>query len=184
MLSILPLISMLVIFGLFDGMTQQGRWKEFFLIFGILVTATGFLSIFLLEKRTTPKNDQAFFSSIVYGFRPSVWKKNAMLYLSLIALCLFSVAVQVFFPYLMIYMQSFLQLENYPIVLGIVLLIASVVSVVGGRFIDKVGKLRFVLPAGLLYDMLLVIACCGSHRGGSCLHIYLFAHLCYQCCCL
>ena len=147
-LSTLPLISMLVIFGLFDGMTQQGRWQEFFLIFGLLVSATGLVSLFLLEKRTTPANDSAFFSSIVYGFRPSVWRANAMLYLSLTALCLFSVAVQVFFPYLMIYMQSFLHLDSYPIVLGVVLIVASAVSVFAGRFIDRVGKLRFVLPAG------------------------------------
>ena len=32
-LAILPLMSMLVIFGLFDGMTQKGQWKTFFLIF-------------------------------------------------------------------------------------------------------------------------------------------------------
>ena len=156
-LSVLPLLSMLIIFGLFDGMTQEGRWKEFFLIFGISVSITGLISVFLLENRTTPEHKAAFFSSILYGFRPSVWKENAMLYLSLAALCLFSVAVQVFFPYLMIYMQSFLQLENYPIVLGIVLLIASAVSVIGGRYIDKIGKLRFVLPAGLTMFLGLVL---------------------------
>ena len=33
-LAILPLISMLIIFGLFDGLTQQGRWRTFFNIFG------------------------------------------------------------------------------------------------------------------------------------------------------
>ena len=32
-LTILPLISMLIIFGAFDGLTQQGRWQEFFNIF-------------------------------------------------------------------------------------------------------------------------------------------------------
>ena len=51
-LAILPLLSMLIIFGLFDGMTQQGRWQEFFLIFGGLVTVVGIVSIFLLPKET------------------------------------------------------------------------------------------------------------------------------------
>lgn len=40
-LAILPLISMLVIFGAFDGMTQRGEWRKFFAIFGGLVTLTG-----------------------------------------------------------------------------------------------------------------------------------------------
>lgn len=151
-LSTLPLLSMLVIFGLFDGMTQEGRWQEFFLIFGLLVTGTGILSLFLLKAETSPKRSGAFFSSLVYGFRPSVVKKYPMLYLSFSALCLFSVAVQVFFPYLMIYMQNYLRLGNYAIVLGVVLLLSSAFSILGGKFIDRIGKVRFVLPAvGLMF---------------------------------
>lgn len=85
-------------------------------------------------------------------FRPSVVKKYPMLYLSFSALCLFSVAVQVFFPYLMIYMQNYLRLGNYAIVLGVVLLLSSAFSILGGKFIDRIGKVRFVLPAvGLMF---------------------------------
>jgi MFS family permease len=76
-----------------------------------------------------------------------VWRSEGKLYLALVAMCIFSVAVQVFFPYLIIYMQKYLGFENYAIALGIVLIVASVVSVLGGRVIDKVGKMRFVLPA-------------------------------------
>ncbi|NTV90369.1 MAG: MFS transporter [Clostridiales bacterium] len=146
-LSTLPLISMLIIFGAFDSMTQQGLWKQFFMIFGILVTLTGVGSIFLLKDGKIEKKEEAYFSKIIYGFRPSVIKANKPIYLALCALGMFSVAVQVFFPYLIIYMQNYLKIDAYAIVLGIVLIIASIVSVVGGRFIDRVGKLRFVLPA-------------------------------------
>ena len=62
-------------------------------------------------------------------------------------MCVFSVAVQVFFPYLIIYMQHYLQMDNYALVLGVVLIVASVVSVLFGKTIDKVGKTRFVPPA-------------------------------------
>ena len=156
-LSILPLVSMLVIFGLFDGMAQQGKWQQFFLIFGIMVTLTGVAALFLLKEHPTPENGNRFFSSIVYGFRPSAWKQNGMLYLALLALCIYSIAVQIFFPYLIIYMQTYLQLDNYAIVLGVVLIIASAVSVIGGRFIDRVGTLRFVIPAGLVMLLGLVL---------------------------
>ena len=36
-LAILPLISMLVIFGVFDSWTQRGDWFAFFLFFGVLM---------------------------------------------------------------------------------------------------------------------------------------------------
>ena len=149
-LAILPLISMLVIFGLFDGMTQRGEWQKFFFIFGGLVTAVGVLSLFIMkEPPLTPRKDN-YFGNLIYGLRPTVVAKNRELYLSFAAFALFSLAVQVFFPYLIIYMQNYLHLDNYAIVLGVVLLFASLVSVAAGRFIDRAGKLNFVLPAALV----------------------------------
>lgn len=146
-LAVLPLVSMLVIFGLFDGMTRQGHWRAFFLIFGGIVLVTGIASLFLLRDGAIARREEGYLSSLLYGFRPTVVRQNAVLYLALAALGLFSVAVQVFFPYLIIYLQTYLQFENYAIVLGGVLIIASVVSVVFGRWIDRIGKLRCVLPA-------------------------------------
>ncbi len=149
-LSILPLLSMLIIFGLFDGMTQAGEWQKFFFIFGAVVIVTGILSLFLLKESDVTPERKPFFAQLVYGFRPSVVRSGKALYLSLAAMCVFSIAVQVFFPYLIIYMQHYLKLDAYAIVLGVVLIVASAASVIGGRFIDRVGKLRFAFPAALV----------------------------------
>lgn len=149
-MAILPLVSMLVIFGFFDGMTQAGNWRLFFLIFGALVTLTGLAGIFLLPETPMEPKREGLWAQLAYGFRPSVIKAHQALYLSLASMCVFSIAVQVFFPYLIIYMQHYLLLDAYALVLGVVLIVASVVSVLGGRVIDRVGKLRFCGPAGLL----------------------------------
>ncbi len=146
-LATLPLISMLVIFGLFDGMTQNGRWKEFFLIFGIMVILTGITGIFLIREPQLKKHDERYFSNIIYGFRPLVIKQNGALYTALAAFGIFSVAVQVFFPYLIIYLQNYLHIDAYAVVLGIVLIFASAVSVLSGGLMDKLGRLNCVLPA-------------------------------------
>ena len=123
-IATLPLISMLVIFGAFDGLTQAGRWREFFGIFGALVTATGVVSLFLVkdEPGLEPRRD-SYFKNLVYGLRPSVARENPGLYLALAAFAVFSVAVQVFFPYLIIYIQNFLGIADYAIVLGVVLIV-------------------------------------------------------------
>ena len=149
-LAILPLMSMLVIFGLFDGMTQAGNWQGFFLIFGGLVTLAGLASIFLLPKEEAHPRKEPFMAQLVHGFRPSVIRSHNPLYLSLACMCVFSIAVQVFFPYLIIYMQHFLKLDNYAIVLGAVLLVASGVSLIFGPAIDKQGKLAFAVPAAVV----------------------------------
>ncbi len=147
-LAILPLLSMLIIFGAFDGLTQQGRWREFFNIFGLAVTGVGLASLFLVKDAPglRPRREHSL-GELLYGLQPGVLRENPELYLSLAAFCLFSVAVQVYFPYLIIYMQYYLGFDDYAIVLGVVLILASLISLLSGRWIDKVGKLRFTMPA-------------------------------------
>ena len=146
-LAVLPLLSMLVIFGAFDGMTQRGQWRKFFAIFGGLVTLTGLIGCVLIREPKRAPGREPYFRNLVYGLRPDVVRENPALYLALAAFCVFSVAVQTFFPYLIIYLQNYLKIEGYALVLGVVLIAASVVSVVFGRVIDRVGPLRFSLPA-------------------------------------
>lgn len=146
-LATLPLLSMLVIFGAFDGYTQRGEWRTFFLIFGVLVSVVGLLAWLLIDEKPRGGSGTPYFRNLLYGFRPSVVRAHRSLYLSFAAFCLFSVAVQVFFPYLIIYLQNYLKIDGYAIVLGVVLIFASAVSVAFGRVIDRVGKLTFVLPA-------------------------------------
>lgn len=150
-LAILPLISMLIIFGLFDGLTQQGKWRSFFNIFGAAVAAVGVISLFLVKDDPSlrPRKD-SYLKNLLYGLRPDVIRDNPELYLSFAAFCLFSIAVQVFFPFLIIYLQNYLGITDYAIVLGVVLLLASLVSVLSGRLIDRFGKLAFSVPAALL----------------------------------
>ncbi len=143
-MAILPLVAMLLIFGLFDPMTQRGEWRKFFAIFGVLVAVTGVVGVFLIPEARAGKRPP---QSLLYGFRPSVIKGLPELYLSLCAMFVFSVSVQVFFPYLIIYLQHYLRMENYALVLGVVLIAASAASVLLGKTIDRVGKLRFTLPA-------------------------------------
>ena len=147
-LAILPLISMLVIFGVFDSWTQRGDWFTFFLFFGILMSVTGVASLFLVKdsEALQPRRD-SYFQNLLYGFTPRVIRSLPELYLSLLAFTLFSIGVQVFFPYLIVYFQHYLHMDNYAIVLGVVLLFASLISVLAGRYLDKHGKLTFVLPA-------------------------------------
>ncbi len=149
-LQILPLISMLVIFAAFDGLTQQGRWREFFNIFGVSVTAVGLLSFLLVRDIPTLQPRRGGAKELLYGLRPRVVRENPELYLSLAAFAVFSIALQVYYPYIIIYIQQYLKIDNYALVLGVVLILASAASVIAGRFIDRIGKLRFAVPATLV----------------------------------
>ena len=150
-LATLPLISMLVVFGLLDPLTQNGHWDTFFIIIGCLVSASGLFGAFILkDKADIHKNTLSFRESLLYGFRPEVIKENKLLYLSLLCLLLFSISTQIFMPYMIIYIQTYLGISNYAIILGVVLLTASAVSILSGRVIDIAGADLFFIPAIIL----------------------------------
>ena len=151
-LSILPLISMIAVVGLAGALTKDSvvNWSLFFYIFGGLTTIVGIVCIFLLPKDVcVPNKEEPYIKNIFYGFRPSVIKNNAILYLVLITFAVFSIGIQVFMPYLMVYIQNVLEIKdlNFTITLGVVLITASIVTVVFGLFMDRIGKNKVMLPA-------------------------------------
>jgi len=146
-LSALPLIAMLVIFGVLDTFTQKGNWKAFYLIIGSSVTIGGIIGAFLIKESPDLKpNRDNYFGNIIYGFRPSTVKANRMLYISFLAFTIICIAYQVFIPYLIIYIDTYLGIHDYAIPLGIILVLSAIISVVMGNVMDKVGKHKFFLP--------------------------------------
>ncbi|MDE7261367.1 MAG: MFS transporter [Oscillospiraceae bacterium] len=149
-LAIMPLVAMLVVFGALDGLTAQGNWTAFFLIVGALTMLGGGLGWLLIKEpegiRPAGGN---YFANIFYGLRPGVIWANPPLYLALAALAVYSASQQVYMPYLIIYIQRYLGVDNYALILGTVLIAASAVSVACGRIIDRKGKLSVAVPAAV-----------------------------------
>lgn len=154
-LSILPLIAMIavvVVGGIFvDG--SEKRWDLFFYIFGAITIVAGVICIFIYpEDIVKPNKDEPYLLNIVHGFRPSVVKNNTNLYLSLIAFAVFNIGIQVYMPYFMVYVQEGLNIKggDFTISLGTILLTASLLAVVAGAFMDRIGKNKIVFPALLV----------------------------------
>jgi len=146
-LAVLPLIAMLLVFGLLDGLTRAGDWKLFFGVVGIVTIATGALSWFLIRDRGVPARRERILSAVVHGLRPSTVRRQPALYLTLAIWAVIGTSTQVFLPFVIIYLQRYLRIESYALALGIVLVLASALSIVAGRVMDRVGKARFLVPA-------------------------------------
>lgn len=146
-LSAMPLIAMLIVFGALDFLTQKGEWASFYIIIGSLVIFGGILGFFLMNDKTDLKpNDENYFKNLVFGFKISTVKNHKRLYVTLLSICFVYMVQQVFMPYIIIYIRYYLKIENYAAPLAIILLAAAVVSVVFGKFIDKYGKHKFLFP--------------------------------------
>jgi MFS family permease len=146
-LSIMPLLGMLIAFGALDGLTRAGEWRTFFGVVGLATAVVGLIAAFTVRDRAPGIRDGGAFSDLIYGLRPSTVRKHPRLYELLVLLAVVGISTQVFLPFLIIYLQRTLRIDGYAIVLGVVLIVASVVSVLGGRVIDRVGKLRAILPS-------------------------------------
>ena len=147
---LLALIAVIVVAGIFVDVEGPKRWDIFFYIFGGITLVIGIVTIFLAPKDIVKANkEEPYWKNIIHGFRPSVIKANPILYITLIAFMVFNIGLQVFMPYFILYVQNVLGItgDNFTVSLGAVLLIASLITVVFGLFMDKIGKNKIMIPA-------------------------------------
>lgn len=141
--QVLPMVAMLFVFGVMDSFTQRGDWKSFFAVTAAIMLIAGILSVFLLEKDKGEKKDVKLLFSIIRGFRKETVKDNPLLYIALGAYAINALSMQIFFPYLIIYIQTYLGFrDNYVILLGITLVAASVFCILGGKLSDITGRTK------------------------------------------
>ncbi len=169
-LTILPVVAMVVVV-IFGGMIEPlGGYSNFFFILGGFVILCGIIGLFTLkDSRSGERNPNAnYWKDLIYGFKPSVIKENSKLYISLAAICIYSVAVQIFFPYLLIYLdhglgfkiENLLQYLTTPVIIAAPFVLIGVGALIigAGKLIDKIGKKNLVLIATVLFIVGLIIA--------------------------
>lgn len=156
-LSILPLIAMLIVAGGFGILVELIGYKGLFFTLGAVITACGVGGVFfiqdspLLEKKGSLKD-------VIFGFKGEVIKGNPPFYFALCIMGVYGVACQIFMPYLIIYMKTFLgfSVVEYSIVFGVAIVLGAVINVLLGRLSDKLDKSKIlyiataILAAGLL----------------------------------
>lgn len=151
-LAVIPLFAMAIVFGGFDSMTNSTAtvesWQKFFVIMGIMPTVGGFVGLFLMrdKKGIKPNKTNSFFNDFTYSLRPSTIKQNKMLYVCLSGYMIASIGYQVYINYLFNIVEGTLKIKNYIIPVGIIMVLAAVISVVLSVIMDKKGKRNFYYP--------------------------------------
>jgi len=109
-LTFVGFLSVAAVMGV-GSLVQSGMvsYQVFFGVLGLIVAACGVAGLFLVEnpKYKVKENEasSSYWADLFYGFRPSVIKNNSRLYLALFAIGFSSISYQVFFPYLLVYLQ-------------------------------------------------------------------------------
>ena len=162
--AMMPLVAILVVFGGFMSFDQNlpETWTLIFGIIGSVVLVLGVAGFFLIEEKPIATEDnQNYIGNIFYGFRPSVIRSNAKLYLALLAYGVFGIAINIFMPYLILYYSVSLGMEDYVLIFAPAIVLAAVFTALYGRVYDRKGFKAAVLPAlGLLMAGFVVLYFC------------------------
>lgn len=158
-LAILPVVAMVVVTAAFGSLSGIFGYGPCFIGLGLLVTACGIIGLFTIkDSRNGIKTTASFGECLTYGFRPSVIKNNKPLYLSLLSMGVFSIASQIFFPYLFIYVEHYIDMGTlkttpvYFIVLAVIAIIGVVLLLLKlFTLIDKVGKAKIAFPCSIIF---------------------------------
>lgn len=140
-ISILPLFAMLLVAGGFGMIQEAIGYTALFIILGVIISACGVAGFFIIkDSPTLEKNGK--FADIVYGFKPSVIKEHSSLYITLLITCVYSIACQIFMPFIIIYMKTYLNFSviEYSLSFGVAIVAGSALNVVVGKLTDKIDK--------------------------------------------
>ena len=152
--AMMPLVAILVVFGGFMGfdLDLADSWTVIFGIIGTVVLVIGIAGFFLIrDVPIRTEENQNYFANIFYGFRPGVVKANPVFYMTLAAYAVFGIAIQIFMPYLILYYNVSLKMDNYVLIMAPAIILAAAFTAVYGRVYDKKGFALSVVPAlGLL----------------------------------
>ena len=151
--AMMPLVAILVVFGGFMGfdLNLPESWSIIFGVIGSVVLVIGVAGFFLIQDVPIQTGDnQNYFANIFYGFRPRVVRQNPNLYLTLAAYAVFGIAIQIYMPYLILYYNVSLGMDNYVLIMAPAIILAAVFTALYGRVYDRRGFSAAIVPAMLL----------------------------------
>ena len=162
-LTFVGFLSVVTVMGV-GSLAQTGTvsYQNFFLVLGLIVALCGAAGLLLIknppQREIENEVSSSYWSDLFYGFRPSVIRDNSRLYLTLLAVGFMSVAYQVFFPYLLVYLQYVVIPdsggENFittsVIITAVIVIIAMVAGMVLLLKVSAKNKAAGLIPSAVL----------------------------------
>ncbi len=142
-LSILPLFALLAVAGGFGILVEAVGYKILFLLLGLIISASGIIGLFIIKDSEKLEKNGSL-RDMIYGFKPSVIKSNKPLYIALLITCIYGIACQIFMPFLIIYMKTYLGFSvlEYSAVFAIAIIVGAAINIYLGKLSDRISKIK------------------------------------------
>ncbi len=151
--SMMPLVSILVVFGGFMSFNLDlaESWTMIYLIIGGTVLVIGILGFFLIEEPEESSGAKdtcgSYWKTVTYSFSPSVLLENKILYAVLGIFALFGISIQTYMPYLILYYEQSLGMADYVLIMAPAIVIAAAVTALYGKVYDMQGFKGSIIPS-------------------------------------
>ena len=165
--SMMPLIAILVVFGGFMPfqLDKASSWTMIYSIIGLTVICVGIAGFFLIEDNTKKDPENClYFKNVLYSFRISTYHKNKLLYVIIGAFAIFGISIQTFMPYLILYYEQTLGMDNYVLIMAPAIILAATITAFYGKLYDMLGFETSVIPTviTLMTGYVLLYFCRGT----------------------
>ncbi len=158
--EIMTLISVLIIYGISGFIIIAFGYYFFFFVVGFLVAIFGIPGALLVKdsEDLTPLN-MTVLEHLKSTFNKDMIKNNKDFFLVLSGLALWSIAFNVFFQFIIIYLQHYigLSLEMASTIVFIALLISIIAALPIGIVTDKIGRKRVAICSVFLESIALIL---------------------------
>jgi MFS family permease len=150
-LEILTWVAILIVYGGAGPLIQTWDYFTFFYLIGGLVLILGLAGGLLIQDApVTDKPSGSYWGQIAESFRWRTLVTNRDFFLVLMGISLWAIAQNIFFPYLIIYLQHYLKLETMSasLLIAIAILVGGIASAYPlGILVDRWGRRQVALLA-------------------------------------
>ncbi len=145
-------VAMLIVYGSSGEIIKRFDYFFFFAMVGAIVFVSGLAGGLLAEDRAIPTGGEgdSTIRRIISTFNRSYLKEHKNFFIVLLAIGLWGMAFQVFFPFLLIYLKHYLKLtlEASTLLIFISILVGGILAALpAGMLSDRFGRKRIALAA-------------------------------------
>ncbi len=154
--NITTYLAAIISFGAAGVIIDIFGYFVFFYILGGVVTLTGLIATFLIESTPIKKEEIKFEKSFLKEFadllNPTILKENRTLFLLFLTMALGGIGMQVYMPYLFIFMEHYVGFSKTELSLfmAIFLLLTIVVLIIAGIFSHRINRKTLVVIGSIL----------------------------------
>jgi MFS family permease len=160
LMEIMFLVATLIIYGFAGFIIEAVGYYVFFYIVGGLVALIGIPGALIApEPEDLRPSTLGYWKTIKSTFNRTAITENKNLFLILLSTALWGIAFNVFFPFVLIYLEHFLHIEIFlaSIVIFVALLISIIAAYPVGKLVDKFGRKKIAIGAIFLESISLFL---------------------------